>query len=58
MDIEKEIASFAVEDLQRWMATAPSTTNEAAIIDWQQGYIAGVQRAMATSESSDVEEYD
>lgn len=58
MDIEKEIVSHAVEDLQKWMANAPSTTTEASIVAWQQGYIAGVQRAISTHDTTSIEEYD
>lgn len=56
MDIEQKIVSHAVQDLQTWMAKAPSDTNEAAIIAWQAGYISGVQRALATHEDSEIEE--
>jgi hypothetical protein len=58
MDIEKEIVSHAVEDMQRWMANAPSITTEASVLAWQQGYIAGVQRAISTHDVSSTEEYD
>jgi len=42
----REIMDHAVEDLQHWMATAGADTPEAAVLSWQQGYIAGVNRAM------------
>lgn len=59
MDLDKEIAGHAVHDLQRWMAIAPSDTNEAAILAWQAGYISGVQRAVnSIGEVSDIEEYE
>jgi len=56
MDIEQKIVSHAVQDLQTWMAKAPSDTNEKAILAWQAGYIAGVQRALNTHEETEVEE--
>lgn len=56
MDIEAKIVSHAVQDLQTWMAKAPSDTNEAGILAWQAGYIAGVQRALATHEDTEIEE--
>lgn len=42
----RELMGHAVEDLQRWMATAGSDTTEQSLLAWQQGYIAGVNRAM------------
>lgn len=46
-DEEKRLmAEHAVEDLQVWMANANADTPEAAVMAWQQGYIAGVNRAM------------
>jgi hypothetical protein len=45
-DETKLLMSSAVEDLQRWMATAGSSTTEAEVLSWQQGYVAGVNRAM------------
>lgn len=56
MDIEQKIVGHAVQDLQTWMAKAPSDTNEQAIVAWQAGYIAGVQRALSTHEETEVEE--
>ena len=56
MDIEQKIVSHAVQDLQTWMAKAPSDTNEQAIVAWQAGYIAGVQRALSTHEDNEIEE--
>lgn len=42
----RAMMSHAVEDLQRWMANAGSDTTEASVLAWQQGYIAGANRAM------------
>jgi hypothetical protein len=42
----KVLMSSAVEDLQKWMANAGSSTTESELLAWQQGYIAGVNRAM------------
>lgn len=42
----RELMAHAVEDLQLFMANAGRDTTEAAIMAWQQGYIAGVNRAM------------
>jgi hypothetical protein len=41
-----QIMSYAIEDMQTFMANAGATTREAEILSWQQGYIAGVNRAM------------
>jgi hypothetical protein len=41
-----QIMSSAVEDLQMFMATAGADTRESEILAWQNGYIAGVNRAM------------
>ena len=56
MDIDAKIINSAVEDLQLWMANAPIDTTEAAIAAWQAGYIAGVNRAVSSSEESEIEE--
>lgn len=56
MDIDAKIINHAVEDLQMWMANAPSDTTESAISAWQAGYIAGVNRAVSSREESEVEE--
>ena len=45
-DETRALMGHAVEDLQVWMANAGRDTTEAAILAWQQGYIAGVNRAM------------
>lgn len=45
-DETKALMEHAVEDLQVWMANAGRDTTEAAVFAWQQGYIAGVNRAM------------
>lgn len=45
----QKIMANAVEDLQKWMLTAGRDTSEASVLAWQQGYIAGVQRAMNLS---------
>ena len=42
----RKIMASAQEDLQVFLANAGRDTNEAAILAWQKGYIAGVQRAM------------
>ncbi len=56
MDIESEILKSASLDLQRWMASVGRDTTEATVTAWQQGYIAGVQRAISIREVSEVEE--
>lgn len=56
MDIDAKIINSAVEDLQLWMANAPIDTTEAAITAWQAGYIAGVNRAVSSSEETEIEE--
>ena len=50
------LMEYAKQDLQKWMATAGRDTTEAAILSWQAGYIAGVQRGIAQSSSTKVEE--
>ena len=45
-DETKRLMASATEDLQKYMATAGRDTTEAALLAWQQGYIAGVNRAM------------
>jgi hypothetical protein len=40
------ITTYAVEDLQKYLATAGATTTEKEMLSWQQGYITGVNRAM------------
>lgn len=42
----RQIMANAKEDLQRFMASAGRNTTEAELLAWQQGYIAGVNRAM------------
>ena len=42
----RAMMSYAVEDLQTWMASAGADTTEASMLAWQQGYIAGANRAM------------
>lgn len=54
----QKIMNHAVEDLQRFMATAGRDTTEGTILAWQQGYIAGVQRATSMTTPSKVENYD
>ena len=54
----QKIMKFAVEDLQRFMATAGRDTTEATLLAWQQGYIAGVQRATSMGPTTKVENYD
>lgn len=54
----QKIMGHAVEDLQKFMANAGRDTTEASLLAWQQGYIAGVQRAIGMSNSSKVENYD
>jgi hypothetical protein len=41
-----KITEGAVEDLQRYLATAGRNTTEANLAAWQAGYIAGVNRTM------------
>ena len=53
-----KLMDHAIEDLQYWMASAGADTTEAAVSAWQQGYIAGVNRAISFSEVADVEEED
>ena len=47
----REIMDHAVEDLQHWMANAGADTPESAVLAWQQGYIAGVNRAMGIKDA-------
>lgn len=56
MDIESEIVKFAPLDMQKWMASVGRDTTESALTAWQDGYIAGVQRAISIREISEVEE--
>ena len=42
----QKIMGHAVEDLQMYMANAGRDTTEAAVTAWQQGYIAGINRAI------------
>ena len=53
-----KLMDHAIEDLQYWMATASSDTTEAAVTAWQQGYIAGVNRAISFGSSTETEEED
>lgn len=55
-DYTKQMMQSAKDDLQLWMATAPKDTNEQAITAWQSGYIAGIQRAMMSQQSNEVED--
>jgi hypothetical protein len=57
-DETSAIMQHAVEDLQRYMANAGRDTTEAAILSWQQGYIAGVNRAMSIKPVTKVEDYN
>ena len=41
-----KITDGAIEDLQKFLATAGRDTTEAHINAWQAGYIAGVNRTM------------
>lgn len=52
----KMLMEYAKQDLQTWMANAGRDTTEAAIIAWQAGYIAGVQRGIAQSSSQGISE--
>ena len=47
----RALMGHAVEDLQLWMANAGSDTTESAVLAWQQGYIAGVNRAMGIKDA-------
>lgn len=40
------LMTHAIEDLQSWMANAGRDTTEAAVLGWQQGYIAGITRGI------------
>jgi hypothetical protein len=42
----RNLMEHAKEDLQMYMATAGRNTTEDQLLAWQQGYIAGVNRAM------------
>ena len=42
----QRVAEYALEDLQRFVASAPSDTTERELLAWQKGYIAGVNRAL------------
>jgi hypothetical protein len=53
-----KLMDHAIEDLQYWMASAGADTTEAAVSAWQQGYIAGVNRAINFSSSTETEEED
>lgn len=57
MDIESEVVKFAPLDLQKWMASVGKDTTESAVSAWQQGYIAGIQRAISIRETTEVEEF-
>lgn len=54
----QKIMQYAVEDLQKFMATAGKETTETNLLAWQQGYIAGVDRAIGLSNEQAVEEYE
>jgi hypothetical protein len=54
----QKIMQHAVEDLQRFMASAGKDTTEASLLAWQQGYIAGVNRAISFESDQAVEEYE
>lgn len=46
IDENKAFQTFALEDLQKFIAIAGKSTTEAELLAWQMGYIAGVNRAM------------
>lgn len=54
----QRIMQYAVEDLQKFMATAGKDTTESSLLAWQQGYIAGVNRAISFGDEQAVEEYE
>jgi hypothetical protein len=54
----QKIMQYAVEDLQKFMATAGKDTTESSLLAWQQGYIAGVNRAISFESEQSVEEYE
>jgi hypothetical protein len=54
----QKIMQYAVEDLQKFMANAGRETSEASVLAWQQGYIAGVNRAITFGNDSAVEDYE
>lgn len=58
MDKDAEIIKHAAQDLQMWMANVGRETTESAVAAWQQGYIAGVQRAMSIQEISEIEDVE
>lgn len=49
---------YAVEDLQKFMASVGKDTTESSLLSWQQGYIAGVNRAISFESEQSVEEYE
>jgi|SaaInl59LU_5_DNA_1037362.scaffolds.fasta_scaffold01704_6 hypothetical protein len=48
-DETQKIAGYALEDLQKYLATAGASTTEQELLAWQNGYITGVNRAMGIS---------
>lgn len=45
IDDNKKMIDAALEDLQKFLATAGRNTTEGEVTAWQQGYIAGINRA-------------
>lgn len=54
----QRIMQYAVEDLQKFMASAGKDTTESSLLAWQQGYISGVNRAISFESEQAVEEYE
>lgn len=54
----QRIMQYAVEDLQKFMASVGKDTTESSLLSWQQGYIAGVNRAISFESEQSVEEYE
>lgn len=54
----QRVMANAQEDLQKYMITAGKDTTEKELLAWQTGYIAGVNRGIATQQRNDVEYLD
>lgn len=54
----QRVMANAKEDLQKYMITAGKDTTEKELLAWQTGYIAGVNRGIATSQSTNTEYID
>lgn len=49
IDDNKKMIDAALEDLQKFLANAGRGTTEGEVTAWQQGYIAGINRATGVS---------